>query len=619
MKIDIAKQKIRGLDYMLQRLALQSAAGRAMLSDLVWYEPGSEKDLDIELARVDALREYMDRQATVPLDKLKLKFSQVWDIRPTFKLLERETADDVQFFEIKRFAILVQEASAYLEELVRACAFHPAPQGFPDLSAVVEILDPRGENLPVFRIYDEYDSTLAAKRKELLHLDSSLAETAGGECSCHCGEPDLSRSQRTADSGFPGKTGSAGKEEKTEKVSGRNDGNRMEGVSFPKYMDQETARLQSECEELERAVRERLSLKLRPFAGTLQQAMDRVAYWDMLAAKADLAYRYGLVRPRLQSFRNGEECQDRSAASGLNASGLKEKRICYRGLFHPAVKESLQAQKHRYQPVDIDLGEEACLLTGANMSGKTVLLKSLAVSQCLLQFGFPVAAEEASLVLFDDVDLMVHDEQDEERGLSSFGAEIQSLNRVFGRIRAGERILLLVDELARTTNPVEGKAIVCAVLDYLKDFRCVSLISTHFGPISNAVRRLRVRGFREDWAQEMTEEGGNRERNREGNRERYPGSGENGNFQQAVSGELACRDSAGFRTDAGQSRLPVGQETASFDISKIQSCMDYSVGEEQEGGQPPMEALRIASLLGFDRGILQKAYGYCKENERKCN
>lgn len=528
MQIDLAKHKISGFEYLLQRLEVKSGVGRSVLSSMEWYVPGTEKRLETELSRIEAIRDFISRKATVPVDKLKVKFAQVWDIRPTFRLMEKETVDDIQLFEIKRFAILVRDASEYLSELVRACAFHPAPKPLADLTEVIAILDPRQENIPTFHIYDEYSPSLAQKRKELARLDAEAASVRVGSAA------ELKEVQA-------------------------------------KEVDERLSQLQSECENLEREIRERLTQQLRPLIPLLQKAMNQVAYWDILIAKAALAYRYSLVRPRI-TMAEPVEGRKNSYRGKLE----------YKELFHPMVKEILEEKRHRYQKVDVHLDMEACLLTGANMSGKTVLLKSLALSQCLFQFGFLVPATEASLFLLDDVVILVQDDQNEERGLSSFGAEMLGLNQVFGRLRKGERLLLLIDELARTTNPVEGKAIVCAVLEQLQEMDCVSLVSTHFGPIPNPVRRLRVRGFREDWA---------------------------GNYSPAQS-------MAGSATDKG-SEMDVPKEenlSGHLDISRIQACMDYSLEEEKVGQQPPMEALRIASLLGFDQEVLQKAYGYYKEN-----
>lgn len=493
MEISSAKENISGLAFLLQRLDLQSGVGRELLSRSPWYVQGEEARLLQELSRIETLKNLIGNRQDSVLEKLKRKFSQVLDIRGTFGLIKKGDVDDVQLFEVKRFALLTADCSAFLTELIRECAFHPAPENFPDLSEVVAVLDPRGERLPAFYIYDEYSPLLAQKRHKIQEL-ARLAQT--------------------------------------------------EGVA------QETAVLQEECAGLEHGIRLELARRLSPYVESLQEAMRLVAYWDLLIAKAYLAFEYGMVMPVLQ---NGK------------AAGLR-----YQGLFHPMVKQILEEKGHRYQSIDISLRSGACLFTGANMSGKTVLLKSLALAQCLLQFGFLVPARQAEMMLFSRVELLVQDNQDEERGLSSFGAEIQRLSRILQALKQGTDMLLLIDELARTTNPMEGKAIVCAVLDALQDLPCVAMVSTHYGPIPNPVRRLRVRGFREDWM------------------------------------------------NAAENN-PDKTEVARFELSRIQACMDYSVEEETAQGNPPAEALRIARLLGFDAEVLERAEKYYGTSEKNNN
>lgn len=450
---------IDGFDYLLQRLEIQSPVGRDRLFRQEAFAPDREDLLYEELERVDrVMRHIQEGDAGAAVSRLRLKFSQVCDIRNTFSLVEKSVIDDVQLFEIKRFAFLVREIAALCEGLPDIGG------GFPDLGGVIDLLDPRRENLPTFHIYSEYSPLLAEKRKRLAALDP----------------------------------------------------------------EEDPSALQSECEEIEAQVRARLCSDLRPFIGLLRAAMEKVAYTDVLVAKAVLAAAYGLVMP--------ERTDPDSKAT-----------MIFQGLFNPVVKEVLEKEGHRYQTVDVRLDEGVCLLTGANMSGKTVLLKSLALAQTLFRFGFPVPARTARMRLFDGVELMAGDEQDEQRGLSSFGAEIMRLNRILESLGEGKDLLLLMDEPARTTNPAEGKALVCALMERLKGFSCTALLSTHYD-IEADVRRLRVHGFREEWAPE----GG-------------------------------------------------------FGLARIQSCMDYAVEEAETGGQPPAEALRIAALLGFDEDTLKRA------------
>ena len=57
---------------------------------------------------------------------------------------------------------------------------------------------------------------------------------------------------------------------------------------------------------------------------------------------------------------------------------------------------------------------------------------------------------------------------------------------------------MLIDEPARTTNPVEGKALVQAIIKILESQSSFTLITTHYGQLGSHCRRLRVKGFVED-------------------------------------------------------------------------------------------------------------------------
>ena len=117
----------------------------------------------------------------------------------------------------------------------------------------------------------------------------------------------------------------------------------------------------------------------------------------------------------------------------------------------------------------------------------------------MVQFGFFVPAAEASAPLFEDVVFCIGDEQNEMNGLSSFASEIIKISDTVTRA-SSERLLILIDEPARTTNPIEGKAIVQAVATMLEREHSSTLITTHYSQLGLSCRRLRVKGFVEGMA-----------------------------------------------------------------------------------------------------------------------
>ena len=93
--------------------------------------------------------------------------------------------------------------------------------------------------------------------------------------------------------------------------------------------------------------------------------------------------------------------------------------MVFEGLFHPQIREILEQEGRAFQAVDLKLEKGTTVITGANMAGKTVLLKSVQLAQYLMQFGFYVPARRAGMPLVEQVLTSIGDDQDELNGLSS--------------------------------------------------------------------------------------------------------------------------------------------------------------------------------------------------------
>lgn len=341
----------------------------------------------------------------------------------------------------------------------------------PATDEVFALLDPDHTGIANFYIYDSYDPRLAPLRREL-----SALQIAG------------------------------------------NDPERI-------------AALLAEQNEIQNEVCMRLSDSLVPWAPTLSEALEQMAYADLLFAKAELAIAWNLTRPMIGGH------------------------VEYKALINPRLKQRNEAAGLRYQPVDITIGHGVTLITGANMAGKTVLLKSIGTAQMMVQCGFHAPAERVETMLFDGVATSIGDDQDEMNGLSSYAAEIIKISDIV-RLSRTEHLLVLIDEPARTTNPTEGKAIVQALIGIMAEQSSATLITTHYGDLKDAskgmdggIRRLRVRGFVED-----------------------------------------------------MSDLPLNPRN-------INLFIDYSLMED-DSGEVPHEALRIATILGCDKELTDKATAY---------
>ncbi len=231
--------------------------------------------------------------------------------------------------------------------------------------------------------------------------------------------------------------------------------------------------LLAEQNEIQNTVCIGLSDKLTHWTDILVTAMEQMAYIDLLLAKADLAIQWKLTQPEI-----GESIE-------------------YKSLFNPRLKHHNEKTHLRYQPIDIRIDRGVCLITGANMAGKTVLLKSVGTAQLMAQCGMYVPASKATIKLVEGVVSSIGDDQDEMNGLSSYASEITKISHILTDCRQRD-LLVLIDEPARTTNPVEGKALVQAIIKLLEDLPSITLITTHYSQLGASCRRLRVRGFVEN-------------------------------------------------------------------------------------------------------------------------
>lgn len=155
---------------------------------------------------------------------------------------------------------------------------------------------------------------------------------------------------------------------------------------------------------------------------------------------------------------------------------VREPRLELRGARHPLmVLEGIDV-------VPNDLRIEAgrgLILSGPNAGGKTVALKVLGIAALMARAGLPVAATEGSVVgYFDPVLSDIGDEQSIEKNLSTFSAHVTNLVCVI-RL-ATPQALVLLDEVATGTDPNEGAALACALVDALCRAGAAVVVTTHY-------------------------------------------------------------------------------------------------------------------------------------------
>ena len=233
-------------------------------------------------------------------------------------------------------------------------------------------------------------------------------------------------------------------------------------------------RVCAEEDSEETKVRRSMGQALAPLAGDLLEDADTAGRLDFIIQKALFAVRYGGVRPE-----------------------ITETELELTDMINPELCDLLEQKGRSFVPVSIRLEQGATVITGANMGGKSVVMKTVALNVLLLQAGFLVCAKKARMPLFYSVKMLFDDLQSIQSGLSGFGSEIVQFQKALEEVEQGYSLFLL-DEFARGTNPDEGAVIVQAVTKYLNEVKAISLLTTHYDKVAeNARLHYQIIGLRD--------------------------------------------------------------------------------------------------------------------------
>lgn len=123
-------------------------------------------------------------------------------------------------------------------------------------------------------------------------------------------------------------------------------------------------------------------------------------------------------------------------------------------------------------------GQTCLMISGPNMGGKTVTLKTIGLFVTLAQSGFPVSAHSARLPFFTNMWFVIGDNQSIENSLSTFSSHISALAKASDS--ADARTFALLDEMGNGTDPLEGASLAQAILEDLVDKHAMVITSTHF-------------------------------------------------------------------------------------------------------------------------------------------
>ena len=214
----------------------------------------------------------------------------------------------------------------------------------------------------------------------------------------------------------------------------------------------------------------------------------------------------------------------------------------------------------QYWPLNVDFSDPVAVLHGSNMSGKTAVLQTIGFLQLSAQLGMYVSADKYETMVFDEISFVGDIARQKIEGLSSFGQEMAVLIKALQNKTENAYKLLLIDELARTTNSAEATALLSGLLQWLSQQTGLrSYIASHYYGLPKLARLAYYKMKGINWA---------------------------GLLDKELSTERNLTER----------------------IQVIQKHMQYEI--EPDNARPDRDAIRIARLLGLNSEIVDYAQQY---------
>ncbi len=577
---NVKTRRETGLDYVMFSLDLNTPFGKKQLKEVRPYYPGEEAELREELDRVEQMIAFV-KQNQILTDKIQEVFMEVKDATLTIERSGAVTLSTVELFEIKSLLLQMRQlrkltmeheigdyqgahcccaaepsadsaaSEARAEDVPAAraegeAAVDTVPEEYflADTEDLLDELDPRRDRMNTFYIYNEFSPKLDAYRtkkkeyeqqirreqkqaREELRKKYGVQLTPKFDIVVAKSHPDFEMIQsleelEMTDQDYMSVTLQL---KPTEKI--------YEFV-------QAAETLNAEIEQEEERVRELLSRKIAEKEAVLLANCEKMGALDLALARAIYAIKHDLTKPEI----------------------TEEHVIAFEDGRNLQVEDIIREKGKTFCPISLSLADGVTMITGANMGGKTISLKLAGQIPILAQYGFFVPAKHAKIGLSNYMQILIGDSQSVERGLSSFGSEMEELKEILDK--GQERSLILIDEIASGTNPTEGTALTKSLVDYLIEKPYISLITTHFESVTERkdIVNMQVRGLADCNFTLL-----NREIQHANRRDR---------------------------------------------INIISKYMDYRLYRVDSEAQVPKEALSIAAMLGINKEIIEGAKKYMK-------
>ncbi|MBO9635326.1 MAG: DNA mismatch repair protein [Chitinophagaceae bacterium] len=164
----------------------------------------------------------------------------------------------------------------------------------------------------------------------------------------------------------------------------------------------------------------------------------------------------------------------------------------------PAVRDLFSAMDLRHPCLEAAIGNDITMsdkknvifLTGANMAGKSTLMKSIGILMYLAHMGFPVAAKDVEFSVREGMYTSINVADNIGLGYSHFYAEVVRVKQAAEAAASGSRLLLMFDELFKGTNVKDAYDGTLSVTEAFSGYTdCLFVVSTHIIEVGEALRK----------------------------------------------------------------------------------------------------------------------------------
>ena len=534
-----ATRQVVGFTYVWDEIGPHTPYGAKKKSAFKPYMPGGEMSLDDHYSDMTRLLDRICSSERL-VDAILTELCELKEIGVSVANSDAQILSVPELFNIKGFLVHSRRLKKNVEEALGSV---PPRYRLADTDDLLKVMDPTGEYLDTFFVYDAFSEKLAAYRSESRDIERQIRRVKKEireqlqKAHGFFMTPKFELSVPRSDTALMELANGLSELERTSED--------YMNVIFEIRANDEIFALQARQKDLNGLIEEeelevcrQLSLEIAKRKAVLNANCSAVGEFDLDLAKCLYAKSHNCVRPQV----------------------VGDHRLLIEDGRNLQVEDALHAQKREYMPVSIELEDGVTAITGANMGGKTINLKMIAQCALMTQYALFLPVSRAEIGLSNYIHVLIGDSQNVQRGLSSFGSEMEELKEILDN--AQDRSLIMIDEIASGTNPTEGFALTKSFIHYFTAKPYITIITTHFDHAASgeAVRNLQVRGL------------------------------------------------SGVDFDKLARELSMANRRQRIEI--LGKYMDYRLQPVENAGSVPRDALNIAKILGIYDEIIDEARTY---------